>query len=367
MMCSTVRTQPAGDLPPGRRTRAAEQRAEPGAGLRLGLQRLAGVDLRHSSRARCCTATPFQRSSTCQRPESGLDRDRRYGRGADGKRKVTNVGWANRPRRAARHAAWRNYRHHPPEPHSAGTGRDQGVQRSGFPRTTAALNAYAGGQLKMERRHLPVRMPDRGATCRARGAAQVNTAARSYSVTFGYGGAFTATPRGLVPAVINAGTVADDPTNGACSLATPNAKLIPVTFQRARPMPASRSSIPKSTPASDLDLRLRTRAAPSSASGGATSAEEVNLLESGGGHLYRRRRGPGRRRVRGRSSCSRWALGCSAAGNMTVTAQGRGDRPDRRHQPHNQRPHPGTKYLGSVVYGGVAGMPNPTIVRVDTP
>jgi hypothetical protein len=25
----------------------------------------------------------------------------------------------------------------------------------------------------------------------------------------------------------------------------------------------------------------------------------------------------------------------------------------------------GTKYLGSVVYGGIAGLPNPTIVRVD--
>ena len=25
----------------------------------------------------------------------------------------------------------------------------------------------------------------------------------------------------------------------------------------------------------------------------------------------------------------------------------------------------GTKYLGSVVYGGASGMPNPTIVRVD--
>ena len=26
----------------------------------------------------------------------------------------------------------------------------------------------------------------------------------------------------------------------------------------------------------------------------------------------------------------------------------------------------GTKYLGSVVYGGAAGMPSPTIVRVDS-
>jgi hypothetical protein len=28
---------------------------------------------------------------------------------------------------------------------------------------------------------------------------------------------------------------------------------------------------------------------------------------------------------------------------------------------------PATRYLGSVVYSGTAGMPNPTIVRVDTP
>ena len=28
---------------------------------------------------------------------------------------------------------------------------------------------------------------------------------------------------------------------------------------------------------------------------------------------------------------------------------------------------PATKYLGSVAYGGTAGMPNPTIVRVTTP
>jgi hypothetical protein len=27
----------------------------------------------------------------------------------------------------------------------------------------------------------------------------------------------------------------------------------------------------------------------------------------------------------------------------------------------------GTKYLGSVAYSGSAGLPNPTIVRVDTP
>jgi len=28
---------------------------------------------------------------------------------------------------------------------------------------------------------------------------------------------------------------------------------------------------------------------------------------------------------------------------------------------------PATKYLGSVAYSGTSGLPNPTIVRVDTP
>ena len=51
----------------------------------------------------------------------------------------------------------------------------------------------------------------------------------SYNVTFGYNGPFTATARGLVPAAMTPGTVSDDPTDGTCSLTSPNAQLIPVT------------------------------------------------------------------------------------------------------------------------------------------
>ena len=40
---------------------------------------------------------------------------------------------------------------------------------------------------------------------------------------------------------------------------------------------------------------------------------------------------------------------------------------DRCDQPHLSGLAPATKYLGSVAYGGTAGMPNPTIVRVDMP
>ena len=42
-----------------------------------------------------------------------------------------------------------------------------------------------------------------------------NGRAISYTVTFGYDGPFTATARGLVPATVTPGSVADDPTNGA--------------------------------------------------------------------------------------------------------------------------------------------------------
>ena len=50
----------------------------------------------------------------------------------------------------------------------------------------------------------------------------------SYNVTFGFAGPFTASARGLVPATITAGNVADDPTNGSCSLTAPNAQQFPV-------------------------------------------------------------------------------------------------------------------------------------------
>ena len=43
---------------------------------------------------------------------------------------------------------------------------------------------------------------------------------------FGYDGPFTATPRGLIPATITAGNVADDPTDSTCSLTSPNGQKI---------------------------------------------------------------------------------------------------------------------------------------------
>ena len=63
-----------------------------------------------------------------------------------------------------------------------------------------------------------------------------------------------------------------------------------------------------------------------------------------------------------------WVLGSTAAGNMTVSAPasvvlGATDTINLTFSGLA----PATKYLGSVAYSGTAGLPNPTIVRVDTP
>jgi hypothetical protein len=63
-----------------------------------------------------------------------------------------------------------------------------------------------------------------------------------------------------------------------------------------------------------------------------------------------------------------WLLDSVAAGNMTVTAPatatiGGTGAIDLSFSGLAA----GTKYLGSVAYGGASGMPSPTIVRVDVP
>ena len=63
-----------------------------------------------------------------------------------------------------------------------------------------------------------------------------------------------------------------------------------------------------------------------------------------------------------------WALGSTAAGNMTVTApssvtMGTTGAINLSFSALAA----GTKYLGAVAYSGAAGMPSPTIVRVDSP
>jgi hypothetical protein len=63
-----------------------------------------------------------------------------------------------------------------------------------------------------------------------------------------------------------------------------------------------------------------------------------------------------------------WLLDSTAAGNMVVSAPATATIGSTGTVSLTfSGLAAGTKYLGSVAYSGASGMPNPTIVRVDTP
>jgi hypothetical protein len=98
------------------------------------------------------------------------------------------------------------------------------------------------------------------------------------------------------------------------------------------------------TPGSDLDLYVfNSGGTQVGGSGSGTSAEEVNLLNPAAGSYTVLVDGYGTANP-STFTLFTWVLGLTFSG---LTA--------------------GTKYLGSVAYDGASGMPNPTIVRVDTP
>jgi subtilisin family serine protease len=236
-----------------------------------------------------------------------------------------------------------------------------------FTRTDAALNAYTGGQLTWTDGSHVVRSPMVVRPVALAAPIQVSGTTNSitYNVTFGYSGAFTATPRGLIPAAITADTVSDDPTDSTCSLASPNAKLIPVTIPAGTTYARFSLFDADVAPGSDIDLCVFRGTTQVGGSGSGTSAEEVNLLNPTAADYTVVVQGWG---VAGSSpfKLHTWLLGTAAAGNMTVSAPatavlGTTSAINLSFSGLTT----GIKYLGSVVYDGVTGMPNPTIVRVN--
>ena len=240
----------------------------------------------------------------------------------------------------------------------------------GFTRTTAAPNVYTGGQLTWSDGTHSVRIPlvVRPVALAAPASLLGTGGAINYNVTFGYTGVFTATARGLDPAATTLGNVADDPTDSSCSLASPNAQLIPAVVSAGTTYARFSLFDADVNPGSDIDLCVFNSASAlvgSSSSG--TSAEEVNLLAPAVGNYTVVVQGWG---VVGSSpfKLHTWLLGGTAAGNMAVTAPasatiGSTGAINLTFSGLTA----GTKYLGSVAYSGVAGLPNPTIVRVNTP
>lgn len=187
----------------------------------------------------------------------------------------------------------------------------------------------------------------------------------SYTVSFGYTGPFTASARGLIPAAVTSDTVLDDPTNSTCSLASPNAKLIPVDIPAGTTYARFELFDADVAPESDIDMCVFRGTTQVGTSGSGTSAERINLLNPTPAIYTVVVQGWG---VPGSSpfKLHSWVLGTADAGNMIVSA------------PSSATIGtigninltfvgltPGVKYLGSVAYSGVSGLPNPTIVRVD--
>ncbi|HKP92505.1 MAG TPA: hypothetical protein VJS88_01315, partial [Chthoniobacterales bacterium] len=103
-------------------------------------------------------------------------------------------------------------------------------------------------------------------------------------------------------------------------------------------------------------------------SGGTTANEEVNLVNPPA-DTYRvwvhgfQTDGPD-----AHFTLFSWVLDSSNAGNMAVNAPASATNgANGAIQLSFSGLNPATKYLGSVAYSGSPGMPNPTIVRVDTP
>jgi subtilisin family serine protease len=238
-----------------------------------------------------------------------------------------------------------------------------------FTRTTATLNTYTGGQLTWTDGTHNVRIPMVVRPVALAAPAQVsgNGGAISYNVTFGYTGAFSATARGLVPAVTTADTITDDPTDTFApgGLGTKSFSVtIPVGTTYAR-FSLFNENV---SPASDIDLYVFNSAnSLVGASGGGTSAEEVNLLNPAAGTYTVWVHGFA---VTGTANFTLfdWVLGSTSAGNMTVGAPASATLGTTGAINLTfSGLTPATRYLGSVAYGGIAGLPNPTIVRVDTP
>jgi subtilisin family serine protease len=253
-----------------------------------------------------------------------------------------------------------------------------------FTRTTATLNTYTTGtpgttgscgQLTWTQSGGPhvVRIPIVTRPVALAAPAQVSGTGDpiNYTVKFGYTGPFTATPRGLIPAATNAGTVTDDPTD---SFAPGGPGTVSFDVVVPAGTTYARFSLFNDFTDGNDDLDLYVYRLPGTpgtlvgASGGGTSAEEVNLVNPTAATYRVYVHGFATDGPDANFTLFTWVLGSADAGNMTVTAPasattGATGTIDLTFSGLA----PATKYLGSVAYGGIAGLPNPTIVRVDTP
>lgn len=231
-----------------------------------------------------------------------------------------------------------------------------------FTRTSALFNDYTGGQLSWSDGQRTARIPVVLRPVALAAPAEVNT---SFSVKFGYSGAFTASGRGLVPSVVTSGNVADDPSDGACSLSTPNAVQVAVTVPAGTTHARFALFDADVKPGSDLDLCVFHIGTKVGESLTATATETVNLVDPAPGLYTVVVQGWG---VVGSSpfKLHSWLLSSAAAANMVVAAPAAATIGQSGNITLSTSGlTAGTRYLGAVAYSGSAGLPPATLVRID--
>jgi subtilisin family serine protease len=284
-------------------------------------------------------------------------------------RKVTNVSGATRTFRAAVHGMDGIDVVVSPADLTLQPGETQAFQVT-FTRTTAPLNTYVGGQLTWKMGGYNVRIPMvvrpfvLGVPASVFGTGDPI----SYPVTFGYDGAFTAAGRGLVAATTYYANVLDDPTDGACNLNTPNAIKVSVNIPEGTTYARFSLFDDYTDGADDLDLCVYLGTTQVGSSGSGTSAEEINLLNPVAGDYTVVVQGWGTDGPDAWFTLFHWLVGSGLTDNMAVTAPTQAVIGETGTiELAFSGLAPATKYLGNVAYSGTNDMPNPTIVRVDTP
>jgi subtilisin family serine protease len=235
-----------------------------------------------------------------------------------------------------------------------------------FLRTDAPLGSYTGGQLRWTDGTHTVRIP---MVARPVLFAAPTEASGSYDVTFGYTGPFSATARGLVPAEVTEGVVDQDPDQTFDPSDPTGTVAIEVTVPAGATYARFSLFDADVVPGSDIDLYVFGPGGGfigQSFNGG--SDEVVSRSNPAAGTYTVFVHGWG---IPAGSTPFRlyaWALGEAAAGNMTVTTPASATTGTTATiELDFTGLEDATKYLGSVVYDGPAGLPAPTIIRVDTP
>jgi hypothetical protein len=221
-----------------------------------------------------------------------------------------------------------------------------------FAPTSAAVDGHTGGQLTWSDGSHAVRMPMVVHTVPLIAPAQANGA---YDVRFGYTGPFSVGTRGLVPARTAIITV---PNGGFVDLQVPIAAGM--TYVRFALFDTDVQ------PPADLDMEVYLDSTLVGSSGGFTANEEVNLVNPAPGtytiRIYAYSNSGGNVDLRGYG----WFLDASDAGNLVVHAPQSASAGEKGTISFTTTGLlPGTRYLGAITYGSLAGSPTPTIIRVD--